>query len=241
MLVYTRWTLEITSALCRQIDKLWNKEIFPTPTPYKYCRMLSLDGIFLFKLLLSSALYELFTRKHLSTQVQNSKIDKNYQLLWLRACTLVLPNNDEQTISELLGFCTFLFENFLKQKRIYKNEILTTKIFLYNTTADEKSGFSIKAFSSFIRSQELAGAHTQALCQEIDSLLMHIQYIQTIKCHQHLIVKFPNCRQYPIIFNDLRIQYEFIDPQYPDENSMKVYVVAAVGDRRDLQYKISKN
>lgn len=207
--------------------------------------MFSIDGVFLFKLYALSTLYELFTQKHMTVELQNSTLDAYYKLNWYRNCTIMFRDNVKLNM-ELVDFCHFLFEKFFpSQKLIFINKNLKPQIFNYATRKDYKNGFRARKFLALLhrdREQDRGGNcnHMGKMRSELIDLLERIEYIQSKNKEDRLEITFTNWKEYKTLFDFISTQYECVS-RGPQENDNKFFLYATIDCCHQLDFKVFSN
>lgn len=207
-----------------------------------------LDGIFLFKLYALGTLYELFAHKHMSIQVQNSRLDRAYQLQWYRYCIAVIRKgclSRTSTSMELINFCDTLFHKFfISNKRVFKNDKLRAQIFHYTTKCDRDNGFNIVKFLKLLHMDmngvsrcginTINNATMTNFRQELIELLEHVEYIKSLNDDKYdLIITFQDWKKYKSIFAFITLQYEY---SFPHDNETKFNLFAFVNIYNQLDF-----
>lgn len=206
--------------------------------------MFQLDGIFIFKLVILSTLYELYVQKHVSIQLQNSILDKFYKEQWFETCTRVIRNGNINSIMELVDFCMFLFKKFHRcRKRIFKNPAIRTEAFRYMVIVDKQTGFSRKRFIKFLREieKDYKSDHMKKFINEIIHLLEFIELEIPKLCERNnnVNVNFSDCKKFKNIFEHASVQYEFTDS---NDNDIKTFIHTVFSNKENnLKYQITSN
>lgn len=173
--------------------------------------MLTLNGILLFKMFTLSSLYELYSQKHLSLQIQNATLNNCFQFDWLKVCSNIV--NDINVALELYDFCIMIFDCFTNtRKNIFINKDPIT--INYSIQHDNAVGFSTKRFRDFLKTYHThthESKHIQALRSELLDLLYHIEITKQNLHDQNVIVHFSCNKKYRNIREHLSVQYEFVN------------------------------
>lgn len=199
--------------------------------------MISIDGIFLFKLYALSNVYELFINKHLVLEIQNSKIDTCYKLYWYRMCSVICGGD---MVFELIEFCRDLFESFFfSRKLVFKNKKYSAQVFNYTTIRDNENGFNVKRFINFLNSETKSNNNDLLNClrKEIVSLLMHVLQIQAQSEKKNLIISFNGYKPFKNIFKYISIQYEYV---YINDSVYNIYAYENLFKTLDFNIKIKE-
>lgn len=203
--------------------------------------MLTIDGVFLFQVLVASTLNELFTQKYLSLPLHKSALDKYYQLKWLKVCVHVVRAKggvlNMGTVLDLLDFCMALFENFApSRRRIYKNRQLRAQVFAYSVRRDSETGFSVKRFLRILHREPVhpESFELMALRREITALLEHVEFIkgQRGRGADQLVIQFDEWKKFRRLFAHVSTQYEFVRVR---DNSRTVSVYVTVDEKNEQQ------
>ena len=173
--------------------------------------MISIDGIFLFKLYALVTTYELFIQKHLVPEIQNSSINTFYKYNLYKACSVIAGG---ETVIELIEFCKNILETFFcSRKLVFRNKKFTAQVFNYTTLRDNESGFKIKKFIQFLGNRaENTNVNASVDCfrQEIINLLENVLQIRAQSKRKNLIITFNDWKVYRNIFKYIAMQYEYI-------------------------------
>lgn len=192
--------------------------------------MLSINGIFLYKLFALSVLHDLFEQKHLSTQITNSSINKYFQLIWINSCGKIIKHKRLTVAMELVDFLILIFKKFSPcHRRVFINKHLNPQVFTYNVNDDENTGFSIKQFLKFLQNTTIyyESNNIKALRNEILKLLQHVDYIQTKTCKKTTIIQFKDYKLYRTLFDYLRLQFRLSDVNHI-VNTSSIFIYAIV-------------
>lgn len=182
--------------------------------------MYVIDGNLLFQVYVLSVLHELYTQKHLSAQVQYAQLSVAYQQLWLEACTKLSSLPDMKM--EMYDFCSLLFASFssCRRCRIYKNPKITAQVFAYSVQHDRRRGFSLRQFKHLLQTP-MIGHESQHMTEFRHELCKLTQAV--LDQRKMPAVRFSLWRDYYHLFQQLAVQYEFQQPDNPDQN-MRVFV-----------------
>lgn len=202
--------------------------------------MITLDGMFLFKLTILRTLYELFIQKHLSTELQSSELDKYYQRVWIETCTKIIKNSNVASVIELIDFSTFLFKKFSQcTKRTFKNDKIKPQIFGYSIKNDEDLGFSRKRMRKFLYNNEAVvfnGTYINKFIHEIIELMDHVDFISSQSTEKNIVIVITKWKQFKTIFESIAIQYEFINAF---DSCLKFFVYSKINENTNLlEYEI---
>jgi hypothetical protein len=218
--------------------------------------MLTVDGVFLFKLFFSTLIHNLYTRKHLSVQVHLNHVNVQYRYYWREICLKIVKTHEDAM--NLIRFCNRLFENFVG-RQIYHNHKLSPQLFTYKLENDVNSGFSRSLFL-----QVLADNRTTdnfKLNDEISDIVRRVDHVCAVEKKQkttnnhtttttvnnhtnttdnnksnnnnNLCIDFSTWKQYRYFTNRLSVQYKLkvghADENDEEDTTMLVYVTRSHG------------